>query len=159
MSFADHALALWLKPLKAKNFLPNVYHREILKLNKYPKQKMTDKMADQITDSEQKRSSHAQCEENKECNDSFMSFLVYSFMKNMWRTVHFWDRPLLYFRTVHFHRWPSTYQSAYRHSDSKCPTLFPIFTEFTNQWPSLGPSGFGSWITVFYFLSVWIKCL
>ena len=96
---------------------------------------MTDKMADQITESDQKRSNYGQCENNEECNDSFMSFLVYSFMKNMWWTIHFWDRPFLYFGTVHFHRWPSTYQSAYRHSGSKCPTLFPIFIESTNQLP------------------------
>ena len=71
---------------------------------------MTDKMADQITESDQKRSNYGQCENNEECNDSFMSFLVYSFMKNMWRTVHFEtvhfrDRPLLgpsTFGTVHF---------------------------------------------------------
>ena len=40
-------------------------------------------MADRITESDQKRSSHAQFAENEECNDNFMSFLVYSFMKNM----------------------------------------------------------------------------
>ena len=47
---------------------------------------MTDKMADQMTESDQKRSDSGQialCENNEECNDSFMSFLVYSFMKNM----------------------------------------------------------------------------
>ena len=30
---------------------------------------MTDKMADSITESDQQRSSHAQCENNEECND------------------------------------------------------------------------------------------
>ena len=40
-------------------------------------------MADRITESDQQRSSYAQCENNEECNDNFMSFLVYSFMKNM----------------------------------------------------------------------------
>ena len=40
-------------------------------------------MADRITESDQQRSSHAQFAENGECNDNFMSFLVYSFMKNM----------------------------------------------------------------------------
>ena len=71
------------KTFKSKELSSKCVSSRNLEKNKYPKQKMTDKMADQITDSEQKRSSHAQCEENKEYNDSFMSFLVYSFMKNM----------------------------------------------------------------------------
>ena len=46
--------------------------------------KMTDKITDKMTDGSQNRTNQSDDEVNKECNDSFMSFIVYSFMKNMW---------------------------------------------------------------------------
>ena len=44
---------------------------------------MTDKMTDNMIENEQQTTNQAQTGINEECNDNFMSFLVYSFMKNM----------------------------------------------------------------------------
>jgi len=45
---------------------------------------MTDKITDKMTEDSQNTTNQSDNEVNKECNDSFMSFIVYSFMKNMW---------------------------------------------------------------------------
>ena len=83
LSFADHALALWPKSLKVLN-LPDKkrIHREPKK-NKQS-YKMTDRITDKMTEDSHNRTNQSDNEVNKECNDSFMSFIVYSFMKNMW---------------------------------------------------------------------------
>lgn len=44
---------------------------------------MTDKITDKMTETGQSKTNQHENQVNKECNDSFMSFLVYSFMKNM----------------------------------------------------------------------------
>ena len=90
MTCADHALVMWPKSLKLLN-LPGqgrIYREP--KKNKHflfenkQSYKMTDKITDKMTDGSQNRTNQNIDEINKECNDSFMSFLVYSFMKNMW---------------------------------------------------------------------------
>ena len=48
---------------------------------------MTDKITDKMTETGQSKTNQHESQVNKECNDSFMSFLVYSFMKNMWRFI------------------------------------------------------------------------
>ena len=82
LSFADHALAVWLKYLKRLNLLGLDITRERKKNKK--SSKMTDEITDKMSEGVENITNQGKNEVIEDCNDSFLSFLVYSFMKNMW---------------------------------------------------------------------------